>query len=144
MDSSNLQFTPCSIIASSPLLLPQSNTEPTEFPDLCSEFCEEQICTDDDHKNVSHFISEATNSVESMRHENEMLKNGYKKIGKICNSLQGNIYEAQPFKSKIKTKYDRVCIKQTNKSLHRSSESIQEEGGAAMTVIVQEDIVKEA
>ena len=72
------------------------------------------------------------------------MKNGFKKLRKISGTLQGEIYEAVITDSykKNKANLERVAIKRTSKNLHKTSVASQD--SADLTVLVEEDIIKEA
>eukprot|EP01083_Nonionella_stella_P203111 741402_1 len=71
-----------------------------------------------------------------------LMHNGYKKLRKICDTMQGTMYEAiitDPYK-RAKTGFERVAVKQTCKDLHLLGEAIQDN----LRVLVNENIIKEA
>ena len=89
-------------------------------------------------------------NLAQMDEESIFYNNGYQKISKICDTLQGAMYKAIKlekevlnvnYNNKFQSKQSYVAIKQTNKSLFSEKIAIEDDD---TTFCVSEDIIKEA
>eukprot|EP01084_Bolivina_argentea_P086488 156340_1 len=94
--------------------------------------------TDIDIERESLPMTQLLGSLTHIQERVILAQNGYKKIKKLCNTLQGELIEAEP---NIKDKYDTVCIKKCDKILLEEHISFADDND--MHFCVDDDIVRE-